>query len=158
VLDDLVRFEPNIDRVLGAGTSQPGLHVHVNVQQPLGTATAPLGNYLPDKDTPVYGDNLGPHCYPIPFPGISLNDGASPTVPRAAAAGSTAAGSTAASAATTAWDTSAPGGLSLANSPQENELINEISAPALGVRPGSLPGWSSVLVGPLYRGRQVQLG
>ena len=33
------------------------------------------GRYLPGKDTPVYGDNLGPHCYPVPFPGIHLNDG-----------------------------------------------------------------------------------
>ena len=164
VLDDLVKFEPNINRVLGAGTSQPGLHVHVNVQQPLGTATAPLGNYLPGKDTPVYGDNTGPHCYPIPFPGISLNDGATPVTPRATSASTSAAVTGPAAATTPATASSAttastplPGGLSLANSPQENELINEISAPALGLRPRSLPGWSSMLVGPLYRGRQVQL-
>ena len=159
VLRDLVRFEPNINRVLGAGSSQPGLHVHVNVLQPLGTATAPLGNYVPGKDTPVYGDNTGPHCYPIPFPGISLNDGASPATARSASARTSAAGDIpAAASSTTALHTSLPGGLSLANSPQENELVNEISAPALRVPPRSLPSWSSMLVGPLYRGRQVQLG
>jgi phospholipid/cholesterol/gamma-HCH transport system substrate-binding protein len=158
VLRDLVNFEPNINRVLGAGSSQPGLHVHVNVLEPLGTATAPLGNYVPGKDTPVYGDNTGPHCYPIPFPGISLNDGASPATARPASAKTSAAGGVpAATSSTTALNTSLPGGLSLANSPQENELVNEISAPALRVPPGSLPGWSSMLVGPLYRGRQVQL-
>ncbi len=158
VLRDLVKFEPNINRVLGAGSSQPGLHVHVNVLEPLGTATAPLGNYVPGKDTPVYGDNTGPHCYPIPFPGISLNDGASPATARSASAKTSAAdGVPAAASSTTALNTSLPGGLSLANSPQENELVNEISAPALRVPPGSLPGWSSMLVGPLYRGRQVQL-
>jgi phospholipid/cholesterol/gamma-HCH transport system substrate-binding protein len=158
VLRDLVKFEPNINRVLGAGSSQPGLHVHVNVLEPLGTATAPLGNYVPGKDTPVYGDNTGPHCYPIPFPGISLNDGATPATPRAASASTSAAVTgPGAAASTTALNTSLPGGLSLANSPQENELVNEISAPALRVPPGSLPGWSSMLVGPLYRGRQVQL-
>jgi phospholipid/cholesterol/gamma-HCH transport system substrate-binding protein len=158
VLRDLVKFEPNINRVLGAGSSQPGLHVHVNVLEPLGTATAPLGNYVPGKDTPVYGDNTGPHCYPIPFPGISLNDGASPATARSASAKTSAAGGVpAAASSTTALNTSLPGGLSLANSPQENELVNEISAPALRVPPGSLPGWSSMLVGPLYRGRQVQL-
>jgi len=164
VLEDLVKFEPNINRVLGAGTDQPGLHVHVNVQQPLGTATAPLGNYVPGKDTPFFGDNTGPHCYPIPFPGISLNDGATPVIPRATSAstsaavtGPAAATSPASARGATTTGTSLPGGLSLANSPQENELINEISAPTLGVRPRSLPGWSSMLVGPLYRGRQVQL-
>jgi phospholipid/cholesterol/gamma-HCH transport system substrate-binding protein len=158
VLRDLVKFEPNINRVLGAGSSQPGLHVHVNVLEPLGTATAPLGNYVPDKDTPVYGDNTGPHCYPIPFPGISLNDGASPASARSAGARTSAADHiSGAASSTTALDTPLPGGLSLANSPQENELVNEISAPALRVPPRSLPGWSSILVGPLYRGRQVQL-
>ena len=159
MLDDLVKFEPNINRVLGAGTDQPGLHVHANVLEPLGTAAAPLGNYLPGKDTPVYRDNTGPHCYPIPFPGISLNDGATPAIPRSAGPSTSAAvtGPAAASSAT-ATGTSLPGGLSLANSPQENELVNEISAPVLRVPPRSLPGWSSMLVGPLYRGRQVQFG
>jgi phospholipid/cholesterol/gamma-HCH transport system substrate-binding protein len=158
VLRDLVKFEPDINRVLGAGSGQPGLHVHVNVLEPLGTATAPLGNYVPGKDTPVYGDNTGPHCYPIPFPGISLNDGASPATARSASVKTSAAGHIpAAASSTTALRTPLPGGLSLANSPQENELVNEISAPALRVPPGSLPGWSSMLVGPLYRGRQVQL-
>jgi phospholipid/cholesterol/gamma-HCH transport system substrate-binding protein len=154
VLRDLVRFEPAMNKVLGAGTSQPGLHVHVNV------VPSP-GRYIPGRDRPVFGDDTGPHCYPIPFPGIALNDGASPST-----AASTSAASTAdrlgATAASTSAATRAPaagrGGLSLVNSPPENELINEISAPALGVPPGSLPGWSSVLVGPLYRGRQVRLG
>jgi phospholipid/cholesterol/gamma-HCH transport system substrate-binding protein len=154
VLRDLVRFEPAMNKVLGAGTSQPGLHVHVNV------VPSP-GRYIPGRDRPVFGDDTGPHCYPIPFPGIALNDGASPPT-----AASTSAASTAdrlgATAASTSAATRAPaagrGGLSLVNSPPENELINEISAPALGVPPGSLPGWSSVLVGPLYRGRQVRLG
>jgi phospholipid/cholesterol/gamma-HCH transport system substrate-binding protein len=141
-LQDLVKFEPSINKVLGAGTTQPGLHVHVNAQQPLGNAAEPLGNYKPGLDTPKFGDNTGPHCYPVPFAGITLNDGATPVTNFGPAASTTAAGT----------------GLSLANTPAENELVNEISAPALGVTPRSLPGWSSILVGPLYRGRQVQLG
>jgi phospholipid/cholesterol/gamma-HCH transport system substrate-binding protein len=141
-LQDLVKFEPAINKVLGAGTTQPGLHVHVNVHQPLGNAAEPLGNYKPGLDTPKFGDNTGPHCYPVPFAGITLNDGATPVTNFGAGASTTAAGT----------------GSSLANTPAENELVNEISAPALGVTPQSLPGWSSMLVGPLYRGRQVQLG
>lgn len=157
VLQDLVRFEPAMNKVLGAGTNQPGLHVHVHV-------VPSLGRYIPGRDTPVFGDNTGPHCYPIPFPGISLNDGASPAPRSATGASTSAASSLPASGAVTsgllATGRTAPSGtaLSLANSPQENELINEISAPALRVTPGSLPRWSSLLVGPLYRGRQVQLG
>jgi phospholipid/cholesterol/gamma-HCH transport system substrate-binding protein len=141
-LRDLVRFEPSINKVLGQGTSQPGLHVHVNVNEPLGTKRAPLGNYIAGQDTPVFGDNTGPHCYPVPFPGIALNDGATQPARHGPQVTTSANGR----------------GLSLANSAQENELVNELSAPALGVPPRSLPGWSSVLVGPLYRGREVRLG
>ena len=48
----------------------------------------------------------------------------------------------------------APG---LANSAQENELVNELLAPALQSTPEELPNWSSVLVGPLYRGTEVKV-
>jgi len=48
----------------------------------------------------------------------------------------------------------APG---LANSAQENELVNELIAPALQSTPEELPNWSSVLVGPLYRGTEVKV-
>ena len=139
----LQSFVPNVDKVLGKGTSQPGVHVSVNVVQPLGTPAAPLGNYLPGKDTPKYGDNTGPHCYPVPFPGITLNDGATPP----------AGYGTRLSAASPAGT-----GLSLANTPEENELVNEVSGLSLGVNPHTLPGWSSMLVGPLYRGRTVRIG
>jgi phospholipid/cholesterol/gamma-HCH transport system substrate-binding protein len=147
-LEDLAKFVPNIDKVLGAGTDQPGLHATVHVVQPQANAAEPLGNYLPNKDNPIYGDNTGPHCYPVPFPGIALNDGVTPP---SAGVGLSASGATTSAA-------SAGNGLSLANSAQENELINELSGATLGVNPRSLPGWSSMLVGPLYRGRVVQLG
>ncbi len=55
---------PEIDKVLGAGSSEPGLHVRVIV-------VPSLGPYKAGKDTPVYGDNLGPHCYEVPFKGIA---------------------------------------------------------------------------------------
>jgi phospholipid/cholesterol/gamma-HCH transport system substrate-binding protein len=48
-------------------------------------------------------------------------------------------------------------GLGLANSPQENELVNELTGLTLRQAPGSLPDWSSLLVGPLYRGAEVTL-
>jgi phospholipid/cholesterol/gamma-HCH transport system substrate-binding protein len=50
------------------------------------------------------------------------------------------------------------GGLGTANSPAEEQLINELLAPALATPPNDLPDWSSVLLGPLYRGTEVSLG
>jgi len=70
VLADLAGFVPKIDKVLGAGTNEPGLHVRVVV-------VPSLGPYQARLDAPVYGDNLGPHCYLAPFRGIHLNDGTS---------------------------------------------------------------------------------
>ena len=70
-LRDLANFVPKVNKVLGAGTGEPGLHVQVVV------VPSP-GRYLPGRDTPRYGDNTGPHCYPVPFPGIHLNDGTGP--------------------------------------------------------------------------------
>ena len=138
-LRDLANFVPNADRILGRGTRQPGLHVQVDI-------VPSLGRYLPRKDTPVYGDNLGPHCYPIPFPGIHLNDGTGPPN-RAGAAPSTPATTRAATGP--AW---------LAGSPPEAELVRELASLSLHRSPASLPGWSSLLVAPLYRGTQVVLG
>ena len=68
-LADLAGFVPKIDKVLGAGTSQPGLHVRVVIEPPVGA-------YKANRDAPVYGDNIGPHCFLVPFRGIHLNDGA----------------------------------------------------------------------------------
>jgi phospholipid/cholesterol/gamma-HCH transport system substrate-binding protein len=67
-LANLAEFVPEIDKVLGAGSSEPGLHVRVIV-------VPSLGPYKAGKDTPRYGDDLGPHCYSVPFKGIDLNDG-----------------------------------------------------------------------------------
>ncbi|MYS19975.1 phospholipid/cholesterol/gamma-HCH transport system substrate-binding protein [Streptomyces sp. DvalAA-14] len=43
----------------------------------------------------------------------------------------------------------------LANSPQENELVDELLAPAEHASPQSLPDWSSLLTGPVFRGAEV---
>jgi phospholipid/cholesterol/gamma-HCH transport system substrate-binding protein len=67
-LANLAEFVPEIDKVLGAGSNEPGLHIRVIV-------VPSLGPYKVGKDTPKYGDDLGPHCYEVPFKGIALNDG-----------------------------------------------------------------------------------
>jgi phospholipid/cholesterol/gamma-HCH transport system substrate-binding protein len=159
-LQDLVNFEPAMDKVLGLGTGQNGLHVHVIV-------VPSLGRYLPGRDTPVYRDNVGPRCYPVPFPGIRLHDGTSPPASAGQApAGQSAGPGTPGAAAPTrpkraaarAAVSTGPGGQGLAGSPQEGELIRELAGLALSRAPASLPGWGSLLVGPLFRGAKVTLG
>ncbi|MFC5804632.1 MCE family protein [Streptomyces formicae] len=89
-----------------------------------------LGKYVPGKDTPRYEASGGPHCYSVPYTGR-------PDPARATA--------------------DAEQTLGLPNSPQENALVNELIAPGMKVAPRSLPDWSSVLTGPVYRGAEVTL-
>lgn len=124
----LTEFVPRMDKVLGKGTDQPGLHVQV-------TTVPSKGAYTAGRDTPSYGSGGGPHCYSVPYLG--------------------AASGTAAKAAAT--PASAAQDLGPANSPQENDLVNELIAPSAKAAPDDLPDWSSTLVGPLYRGTEVKL-
>lgn len=126
LLQGLADFVPNINKVLGAGTKQPGIHITVHPVQS-------QGRFAAGVNKPFFGDNLGPHCYSVPFGGISLNDGAG---------GHTSASVTAA-------------GLGMPNAPAENELINELVATSVNQPPQSLPSWTSVLLGPIYRGTEV---
>lgn len=116
-LKTLADFVPVMDRALGKGTDEPGLHVTVQ--------TVPsLGKYVPGRDTPVYDAGGGPHCYSVPYhPAADAGD------------------------------------LGVANSPGENDLVNGLLTPTIPARtmPKNLPDWSSVLVGPIYRGTEVTL-
>jgi phospholipid/cholesterol/gamma-HCH transport system substrate-binding protein len=47
------------------------------------------------------------------------------------------------------------GDLGVANSPGENDLVDELLGMSGGQPPQTLPDWSSVLVGPIYRGTEV---
>lgn len=130
-LQMLAGFVPAIDHALGKGTNQHGLHVTV-------TVVPSLGKYLPGQDRPVFNaPDIGPHCYSVPFSG-AFND---------RLLGKTAADSPPVSQA----------GLGLPNSPGENNLVNEVVAASTGHSPGSLPDWSSVLLGGFYRGAEVTL-
>jgi phospholipid/cholesterol/gamma-HCH transport system substrate-binding protein len=129
-LQAMTDLEPSMDKVLGKGTKEPGLHVDVGV-------TESRGKYVPGRDDPVYNASGGPRCYPsgvVPTTGTAVGTPGSDAQPLM------------------------PGGdgdLGVANSPQERELIATLTAPAIGVPTSQVPGWSSVLVGPLYRGTQV---
>ncbi|MFD3334765.1 MCE family protein [Streptomyces sp. NPDC058700] len=101
--------------------------LHVNV-----TTVPSRGAYVPGRDTPTHGSGGGPRCYPVPYLGV----------PAAPAARASAA---------------ADQQLGPANSPQENDLVNELLAPTAKKRPGDLPDWSSLLAGPVFRGAEVTL-
>ncbi len=132
VLQQLANFVPDVDKALGKGTSEHGLHVTLRV-------TESRGAYRPGTDTPRYDATGGPHCYPTPY---------APTLVSPAAA--------AARAGTQAPSSASAAG-SIANTPQENEYIDELLAASLNTPPARLPSWSSLLVGPLLRGKEVTL-
>ncbi|MFI0355654.1 MCE family protein [Actinomadura sp. 9N407] len=125
-------FKPKMDKALGKGTDRPGLRVDI-------TSVPSKGRYVPGRDTPRYTAGGGPRCYPLPY------DPAGGTTAQVAPPGQVAPVAV------------APGGLGLPNSPQENALVNELLAPGMREVPQSLPDWSSVLVGPIYRGAQVNV-
>jgi phospholipid/cholesterol/gamma-HCH transport system substrate-binding protein len=102
--------------------------MHIDV-----TTVPSRGAYVPGRDTPSYDAGGGPHCYPVPYLGVP----AEPAVRVPATAG---------------------GHLGPANSPQENDLVNELLAPATGKPAAALPDWSSLLAGPALRGTEVTLG
>jgi len=114
--------------------------------------------YEPGKDEPQYLDKRGPRCYPqvVPPgrwpqypPGGPLQDGSTHPTPGPGAmtplpddgiinGGSSSTGS-------------------VANSPAEQNLIGVLAAPALDTTPDQVPDWASLLVGPLYRGAEVDV-
>ncbi|GAA4530285.1 MCE family protein [Amycolatopsis samaneae] len=132
-LDSMVALKDSMNKVLGAGTKEPGLHANI-------TITEPRGKYVPGRDDPAYhsGDG-GPLCYlngvmpPVGTPAVAAAGPRAPLAP------------------------GGPGDLGLPNSPQERGLLSALLAPQLGTAPSGVPAWGSVLVGPLYRGTEVTL-
>jgi phospholipid/cholesterol/gamma-HCH transport system substrate-binding protein len=144
LLDQLVDAIPSADRAFGKGSAHP--HVtRVTIE-----ITASRGKYVPGVDTPRYDDKRGPRCYPVAKPPARfpqypaegpLADGSSkPPPPR--------------SDRPEDFQPTVP---QLANSVPERDLLAALLAPQLGVPPSEVPAWSSLLVGPLYRGTEVTL-
>ncbi|WP_329205441.1 MCE family protein [Streptomyces sp. NBC_00683] len=141
-LRTMAGFVPAMDKALGKGTGQPGLHVTLK-------AVKSKGKYVAGKDTPVYSATGGPHCYSVPYVGRTV-----PTADARAAADTDTGPAAGEEATAPAANDSA---LGIPNSPQESRLVNELIAPSLKVQPQSLPDWSSVLIGPAFRGAEVKL-
>lgn len=128
LFDSVNRLKPLVEKALGVGTGEPGLHVNVSVMPA-------RGKYVPGRDDPRYTANAGPQCY---APGAGPGQGR----PVAAKTMSTRA---------------ATDDLGVANSPAERRTVAELMGAAQGISPAEVPDWSSVLVGPLFRGAEVTL-
>lgn len=151
LLGQLVDAIPAADAAFGKGTATP------NVTRVTIEITASRGKYLPGVDVPEYNDKRGPRCYPVAKPpalfpqypsGGPLDDGSVkpppprsdrpqdfvPTVPQELETGR-----------------------QVANTPAERDLVAALLAPGLGVRPQAVPEWSSLLLGSLFRGAEVEL-
>ncbi|MHA6792688.1 MCE family protein [Pseudonocardia bannensis] len=151
-LADLV---PLVDDVFGVGTDEPGLHLTVEIVNS-------RGKYIPNQDEPRYLDDRGPRCYPVlPLgpqypPDGPFKDGSTPP----AAPLDTPTGDPEAFGADTFGTTPASWGsadMGLPNSPGEQQIVAELVAAQSGGPPSAVPSWSSMLVGPLYRGTEVTL-
>ncbi|HEV8557573.1 MAG TPA: MCE family protein [Actinophytocola sp.] len=145
LLQQLVDEIPAADIAFGKGSAHP------NVSRVTIEITSSRGKYVPGVDTPRYEDKRGPKCYPVAkppgrfpqyAPGGPLKDGSSkPPPPK--------------SDRPQDYQPTSP--QSLANSPAESDLLSALLAPSLGVMPEDVPGWSALLVGPLFRGAEVEL-
>jgi phospholipid/cholesterol/gamma-HCH transport system substrate-binding protein len=149
LFDATRRFIPVMDKTLGKGTTEPGIHVQLNVVES-------RGKYLPGKDAPTFTGKGKPRC-----PYVTGQTGAKPASAAAAADASetvadpepeTIPAPPAASIAS-----QAAAGLGDANSQGENQLIAELLAPTQGLAPADYPAWASLLVGPTLRNTKVTL-
>jgi virulence factor Mce-like protein len=141
----------------GAGPAPPGLNATLEV-------VVNRGAYHPGKDTPKFDEHRGPRCYnpadycdPFPEspPGGPLRDGTSATpAPKPSCAKTPPAGTVPSSAS---GPPVSGEGLGIANSPAEQDLLAGLLGPELGTGKDTVPGWSSLLVGPLFRGAVVKL-
>ncbi|WP_410620242.1 MCE family protein [Amycolatopsis sp. cmx-8-4] len=137
----------------GKGTAHPEVS-RVTIE-----FSASRGKYLPGVDEPKYDDKRGPRCYPqVPKPGHwpqyppdgAIKDGSSKPAPPKSPDGSLPGPVTAGGGAV-------GGSGSIVGSADESDLIALLASPALGATPDQVPGWAGLLVGPLYRGAEVEL-
>ncbi len=135
---------PRVDAAFGKGTAEPGLHVTLEI-------VTNRGKYVPGEE-PKYEDNRGPRCYPIlPIgpqhpPDGPFQEGSNPTP---APVGQPGPEFTRYGTIPSAYDMGVP------NSPGERRVVSELVALHDGSTPNAVPAWSSMLVGPLFRGTEV---
>lgn len=137
----VTNFIPRMDKALGKGTKEPGLHVRLNVEPS-------RGKYLAGKDAPTFTSGGKPRCPYVTGdttrPRASAEPDAIPVPP-----GNLVQQRVASSPAAK--------GLGEANSPAENQLIAELMAPTQGLAPADYPEWASLLLGPVLRDTKVTI-
>lgn len=153
MLRELTDIAPRLDESFGAGTDEPGLHITLEINEN-------RGSYEPGQDEPVNADKRGPRCYPrvVPAPqyppGGPVRDGSTPPP-----AGDTppAEGDELGGGPLAVAPQSAAIAMGLPNSAAEQQFVASLLAAVSGKRPSEIPGWSTLLVGPLLRGTEVTL-
>lgn len=145
----LAHFVPVMDKTLGAGTDEPGIHVVLNI-------VPSQGKYLPSDAETDYPESGEPRC---PY----VDGQTTGTRPVAATATGTPAGEQPARIAPPPTSdlrkriAVLASGLGPANSPAENQLIAELIAPTQQMAPAEYPEWASLLLGPTLRNAKVIL-
>lgn len=140
---------PNGEFSFGKGTEHP------NIAKFTIEITGSRGKYVPGKDDPEYLDQRGPRCYPWVEP--------PDTFPQYPPGGPVQDGSTFPEPPLDRdevfpWADPAPTtAQSVVNSPAEQDLLSTLLAPQLGVSRQDVPEWSGLLVGPVYRGAEVEV-
>lgn len=138
-------YIPAMDKVLGKGTDEPGVHVRLSIVES-------RGKYLAGKDAVTFASGKSARC-----PYVTGRVGSRPAAAGAAAAPAGEPETIAPPRTTLPQQIGSGLGLGQANSPAENQLVAEIVAPTQGMAPGDYPRWSSLLLGPSLRGTQVVL-
>jgi phospholipid/cholesterol/gamma-HCH transport system substrate-binding protein len=155
LLQQIADSVPRALEAFGYGTDQMN---HVTIR-----FIADRTKYLPGVDEPKYLDKRGPRCYPqvVPPgrwpqypPDGPVQDGSShPPVPPGENTPLPSDGIIDGGSGTTGSSTTG----SVANSSAEQQLIGVLVAPELNTTPDDVPGWAGLLMGPLYRGAEVDL-
>jgi phospholipid/cholesterol/gamma-HCH transport system substrate-binding protein len=149
LMRQLAESVPRAELAFGKGTAHPEVS-RVTIE-----FAASRGKYLPGVDEPKYEDKRGPRCYPsVPHPGVwpqyppdgAIKDGSTKPPPPKYPPEELPAGGGAIGGSGT-----------IVGSAYENDLIDLLASPALGTSPGDVPGWAGLIVGPLYRGAEVEL-
>ncbi|WP_372668516.1 MCE family protein [Amycolatopsis kentuckyensis] len=149
LMRQLAESVPRAELAFGKGTAHPEVS-RVTIE-----FAASRGKYLPGVDEPKYDDKRGPRCYPsVPHPGVwpqyppdgAIKDGSTKPPPPKYPPEELPAGGGAVG-----------GDGTIVGSAYENDLIDLLASPALGTSPGDVPGWAGLIVGPLYRGAEVEL-
>lgn len=147
LIRQMAELVPRANEFVGKGTNHPGVAAFT------AEITVSRGEYKPGVDDHVNGEKRGPRCYPTPKPGENppqyppggpFNDGSKkpPAGPRPIPAPPGGGGAAQAMP-------------SLAYSSAETDLISLLTAVRLGEDPDEIPGWGSMLLGPVFRGAEV---